>query len=339
MLSRWHSKKAPREQQNNGITAFTLHQPQGEQQTLDIEQLWSTRRAHRMSHVNDGRLYVVNATFPLSAETTPAQSSWDDTSGRVEYGFPSVRTPSHQHIPKLELLEGSPRGTSPTDNALPQLNKDLPNAPMLPEIESPDAGVSVSLVIPLKARPHHDEMFLELDASNCLLPQPFKGIQQMLNQSRKTQSQPHEIEATHTTVHELPGGTPHSTLHHPKPTNLAVLTRRSYILQYGTEVQLAVLDAWRGAENAREPLEMEVVTRRDIPVPHEPAAGAPLSPERDKEDQQATPVYSHYTEMRCWDYEDVEEAYNKAVAGPATLPASLPARHSGGFEWFYASKK
>ncbi|KAF3052184.1 hypothetical protein E8E11_007520 [Didymella keratinophila] len=239
----------------------------------------------------------------------------------------------------LELLEGSSCGPSPTDDALPRLNKDLPNAPVLPEIEPPAAEIWGPPIYPLKARAHHDELFYELDASYCLPPQAFNNVRQLPPGTQEARSQPHKNGAIHITVHELPGDMAYSALHHPKPSNLALLTRRSYLLQHGTDAQLAVLNAWREAENAQECLDTATFSRQNSPVPQGLATGTIQSRLSDEQEHDAPPIYAQFTKMRKWDFEEMEEAYNKAVNGIVTPPHSPSTKDNGGFEWFYGLAK
>jgi hypothetical protein len=330
-LYEWHLKNALREQQNDDLIAVALPPPQIEQ-TLRVAQ---PRRAHRTSHVVDGRLHVVNAALLLST-----QSLCDDTRDHIGYPFPFtlVRKPPYQHDPTLKLLEGSSHGTLPTDDSLSQLNEDLPSARVLPEIEPPDSETWGPSIDTLKARRGHDELFFELDASYCLPPQALKNAWQIPHELLQKLSDPHENETTETMVHELPADVPYSSLHQIEPTKLALLTSRSYLLQHGFEAQLAILDSWQDAENAQECSDIAAVSRQSSPVPRGVATVGALFQVSDKPEDQKTPIYAQYTKMRKWDYEELEEPYNNAVNGITTPPPSPPARHSEGVEWFYGTK-
>lgn len=298
------------------------------------------RRAHRTSHVIDGRLRVVNATVPLSTETTSAQSSPDNA--HVDNGyFPlmSVRTPPYQHDPTLAILEGLSHGTSANENTLLQLNKELPSAPVLPEIESPDLESWGPLIDSIKDQSWHDEYIFDLNAPDFLRQQDRGNTRRMSLGYHEQQLQPAEDEANQTSVYEPPVDVPYSTLHHPKPTNLALLARGTCILQHGTEAQPAISDVWQAAEHVQERPDPAVVSQQDSAMPREIAAGTTLSPVIEEQDQEAPPVYAQFTKMRTWDYEEVEGAYNEAMHGPATPPPSPPARHSGVFHWFYGNGK
>lgn len=313
--------------------------PQVDQQTLRNEQLWSMRRAYRTSHVIDGRLRVVNATVSLSTGTKSAQSSRENA--HVDNGcFPlvSFRIPPYQHDATLKILEGSFRGTSANLSPLSQSNKGLPSAPVLPETEPPDLEGWGPLIDSIRDKPWSSECSFDLIEPYSLKPQNYGNTRRRSLEHHEQNLQPAEDEAKQTSVRGPARDVPYSTLHHHGPANLALLIQRTYILQHGTKAQLAMLDAWQAAENGQERSDQAVVSQQDSTVPQVIAASTILSALIDEKSQDILPVYSQFTKMRTWEYQEVEGAYNKVMLEPCTSP-SPPARHSGGLHWFYGIAK
>lgn len=336
----YYMSQAPRHRQKGDHTFVPLPPAQVEQQTLRVGYPWSPRRAHRLNHVIDGRLHVVNAAIPLSTGATSAQPSDGDTREHDNHSLPLTadRNPAYQHNPALRLLENSSRERIPAHRSVPRLETSLSDAPLLRKLDTPDAKAWSLPIDPLQHKLRYDELFFVLDAPYSLPQQAFKKVQHAPNGFQKKQPQPPQTGITQMPVHELPGDVPYHTLHHPEQPNTLLLTSRSYILQHGTDAQLAVLDARQDAEDAPECLDTTAASRKDSTVPQELASGASLFPTSGKQEGQGTPVYAHFMKMRKWDYEELEGTYNEVVNGLAIPPSTLFTKNNGGFDWFYGGR-
>lgn len=328
------------ELENDHVATDIVQQPQVGQQTMS-QQSRTANKARRTSQVGDNVIHT-NAAVSLTAGTTSARPSWADVqnfddqydlSNSIDNGdtdspglSPRQRT-EYRTYPSMAVVDQSGHSIhqSPTIELLhTELNKDLPNAPTIPEVEPPDAEVWGLPIDPRKARSRHEELFFDRDAQHVLLPQELQGDQPL----------PHESEANRTPVHELPGSLPQPTIHQRMPTNLALLGSKSDLIRYGTAQQLAELDAWHDAEDIRELPGNTAVPRKASAVPSEVIEGTTLFPVTVEQQQTTTPLYNFYTGMRNWEFEDVTEVYRKSLGEfyPFPLPSPPSARHSGGFE-------
>jgi hypothetical protein len=345
-LREFHAGQQPQrhyELQSGHVTDTTLQQPRVLQHSSRHLQPVSAYRARRTSHVIDGVLHA-NATVPLAAGRTPTRSSHTDAqddhdlselsdsddSRLTDTSFTGMllrRKPPYQHTATLELLEGRPRD-SPLDKVPnPQLNRNLPYTPAILEAGSPDVETWGPPINPFKPRLWHHELFFEQGVQHSLRPRE-------VDQNRQTpldlmcharQSPLPEAEARREPAYELEGS-------HPQ---LPVL----HDIRHITSAQLAALNAWHNAGHVEELAEAVAVPRQDFAVPSQTGTAPVLSSDASEQQQSTAPLYERYTKMRGWDFEDVEEEYNKLVRGLATPPSSPRTKDIGGFEWFYGGNK
>lgn len=166
-------------------------------------------------------------------------------------------------------------------NGLPQthLDKDLLSPPPTPEAEPTDRNLDHRAANP---------EYLELHLGDHIPDPPLRA--------------------------ELEERQPPPAMFQPNPLHPTRLSTRSYLTRYGGLQHLAELDAGTDAQEEQEDFKNSTEFQQKPPVLPEIAFDTTIS----MFDERQPPVakwYDFYKGARTWDFEDLEEAYRRLMAG------------------------